>query len=81
MRQKFQIGNHVRIKNLPMPEDIICDTGIITKAAARFARTPGMRDIRYDVTIDGRQGIYKNPIVTKVYKLTCGAEGLELVGD
>lgn len=76
---KFWVGQRVRIHGLPMPEDVLCDTGVIKKITTKFERTPDLQLINYEVRIDGNKGIFKTKVYERVRLLGSNGDNLELI--
>ena len=74
---KFWVGQRVRIHNLPAPEDVLCDTGVITKISTKFVRTPDLQVIDYAVRIDGNKGLFKTKLFNRAYFYGCNGDNLE----
>lgn len=74
---KFWVGQRVKIHDLPNPDDILCDTGIIKKITTKFERTPDLQITDYEVRIDGWKGIYKTKIYERVRLLSSNGDNLE----
>lgn len=76
---KFWIGQRVKIHNLPTPEDILCNTGVIVSIRTKFQRTPDLQTISYEVRIDGIKGMYKTKIMGRVYYYGSSGDNLETI--
>ena len=76
-KDKFWIGQRVRILGLPSPDDVLCDTGIITRISTKFQRTPVLQTISYEVRIDGNKGMFKTKIIFRAYYYGSNGDNLE----
>lgn len=74
---KFWVGQRVRILNLPSPNDVLCDTGIIKHISTKFERTPDLQANSYTVRIDGWGGIFKKKVFSRVREYATNGENLE----